>query len=345
MPLPMRPCQRAASPATTDTAARFEEAFGSAIRREVLALTAGGSSSSGIEAAAAGGREPETSGASEPFVSCDARADDATQEDDVAGIGVPVPPPPPPPQGGNSVDERRPMSLMTVSVALHASERVESVDGPHPMSLGGEVIQFCMSSNIRCKAFLASDEDSHHIKLQAMFEDGYPELEEQRYAIANEWNKTRRYTRLSCGMGGAGRRSGYILEWEFLCPTEMRHYWGLVLLTETIKKWYTSLVACLRFLDKPSDLPSATLEMIAAFTRVVAVGEEDTRLQHEACSICLEGFEVGEFVRRLPCMHTFHVTHGHCDIDKHLVRDKQCPLCKTPIDIMVRLGHGCASTS
>lgn len=45
-------------------------------------------------------------------------------------------------------------------------------------------------------------------------------------------------------------------------------------------------------------------------------------------------------------MHTFHLggldadseeQSCHCNVDKHLVRDKQCPVCKTPIDIMERL--------
>ncbi|CAE7040717.1 rnf111 [Symbiodinium sp. CCMP2592] len=43
-------------------------------------------------------------------------------------------------------------------------------------------------------------------------------------------------------------------------------------------------------------------------------------------------------------MHLFHVVGGesshcqgrHCNIDRHLVLDKQCPVCKTPIDVMER---------
>lgn len=44
-------------------------------------------------------------------------------------------------------------------------------------------------------------------------------------------------------------------------------------------------------------------------------------------------------------MHAFHVVGGdmdsdqgrHCNIDKHLVCDKSCPVCKTPIDVMARM--------
>ncbi|CAE7593463.1 rnf126-b [Symbiodinium natans] len=59
-------------------------------------------------------------------------------------------------------------------------------------------------------------------------------------------------------------------------------------------------------------------------TLTVAVREEDIGLQKEACPICLECFQVGDKVRRLPCMHLFHVVGGessssqgrHCNIDR-----------------------------
>jgi hypothetical protein len=47
--------------------------------------------------------------------------------------------------------------------------------------------------------------------------------------------------------------------------------------------------------------------------------------------VCLEEYEEGEELRTLPCLHSFHKS---C-IDKWLGGKKQCPMCKTPIDIML----------
>jgi len=44
------------------------------------------------------------------------------------------------------------------------------------------------------------------------------------------------------------------------------------------------------------------------------------------CSICLEGYEVGQVVRTIPCFHTFHAP---C-IDRWLTQKAECPICKFP---------------
>jgi len=258
-----------------------------------------------------------------------------------------------PGQQAGAVRERL-MGLRTLLSSLQSCDRVspDSIMGPFQMNAGTDEVpvvcfQFRMS-HFTCKAFLAhgtQDEGSQHLKLQTTFEDNRRSLgEEQRYFIANEWNATKRYTRLKCGAGGAGRSSVFTLEYDVLVPADTPHSWGLLLLAQTLRMWYTSMVACVMHIVEPRDVPFATHEMIMANTLSVTVREEDTCLQCQSCPICFESFKVGENVRRLPCMHLFHVVTGssdssqsqHCNIDKHLVRDKQCPVCKTSIDFMER---------
>lgn len=47
--------------------------------------------------------------------------------------------------------------------------------------------------------------------------------------------------------------------------------------------------------------------------------EEDT-----SCQICLEKYEMGHQVMRLPCLHSFH---WHCAME-WLSRSRKCPICK-----------------
>ncbi|EPS67832.1 hypothetical protein M569_06942 [Genlisea aurea] len=51
----------------------------------------------------------------------------------------------------------------------------------------------------------------------------------------------------------------------------------------------------------------------------------DSRGDDPSCSVCLQDFQMGETIRRLPhCHHMFHLT---C-IDAWLVRHGSCPLCR-----------------
>lgn len=45
------------------------------------------------------------------------------------------------------------------------------------------------------------------------------------------------------------------------------------------------------------------------------------------CCICLEQFQSGNELRRLPCLHSFH---AEC-VDKWLVINNACPVCRIPI--------------
>ncbi|KAL8566460.1 hypothetical protein ACOMHN_015096 [Nucella lapillus] len=53
----------------------------------------------------------------------------------------------------------------------------------------------------------------------------------------------------------------------------------------------------------------------------------------EKCTICLSEFEEGEDVRRLPCMHLFHMD---C-VDQWLSTNKNCPICR--VDIQTTTKH------
>ncbi|XP_069101835.1 E3 ubiquitin-protein ligase Arkadia-like isoform X1 [Argopecten irradians] len=50
--------------------------------------------------------------------------------------------------------------------------------------------------------------------------------------------------------------------------------------------------------------------------------------QPEKCTICLSEFEETEDVRRLPCMHLFHI---EC-VDQWLTSNKKCPICRVDIE-------------
>jgi len=279
---------------------------------------------------------------------------------------VPPPPPQPPPGLATAGTGReRLMSLRTLLGALQGCDRVcpDSITGPFQLNAGAsdeEVPVVCFQfrmSHFTCKAYLAhgtQDEGSQHLKLQTTFEDNRRSLgEELRYFVANEWNATKRYTRLKCGSGGAAPTSVFTLEYDVLVPAETPHSWGLVLLAQTLRMWYPSMVACVMHIVEPRDVPFATHQMITANTLSGAVREEDTGLLNQCCPICFESFQVGEKVRRLPCMHIFHVVGAdsdpsqgrHCNIDRHLVRDKHCPICKTPIDFMERMDRAAVKGS
>ena len=58
------------------------------------------------------------------------------------------------------------------------------------------------------------------------------------------------------------------------------------------------------------------------FTKRTAPAEDEE--ESDKCTICLSEFELEEDVRRLPCMHLFHVECA----DQWLGQNKRCPICR-----------------
>ena len=54
----------------------------------------------------------------------------------------------------------------------------------------------------------------------------------------------------------------------------------------------------------------------------------------EKCTICLCEYEHDDHVRRLPCMHLFHID---C-VDRWLTQSKRCPICRIDIDFRGDIG-------
>ncbi|CAA0821063.1 NEP1-interacting protein 1 [Striga hermonthica] len=67
-----------------------------------------------------------------------------------------------------------------------------------------------------------------------------------------------------------------------------------------------------------------SVERIPKFT-ISRDGSLDTSGDEASCSVCLQDFQLGETVRRLP--HCHHMFHLPC-IDTWLVRHGSCPLCR-----------------
>ncbi|KAG8189051.1 hypothetical protein JTE90_025485 [Oedothorax gibbosus] len=62
------------------------------------------------------------------------------------------------------------------------------------------------------------------------------------------------------------------------------------------------------------------------YKKIMKCNETDDNL--EKCTICLCEFEDDEDVRRLPCMHLFHI---EC-VDQWLTTNKRCPICRVDIE-------------
>jgi len=76
-----------------------------------------------------------------------------------------------------------------------------------------------------------------------------------------------------------------------------------------------------------SQLEGASWEQIADLPMIIF---HPTLFDEPAvsCAVCLSEYEVGDPLRRLPCLHHFHMECA----DKWLSRSKKCPLCMGCID-------------
>lgn len=238
------------------------------------------------------------------------------------------------------VDEVK-IGVNSFTEALRLCDKITDLVGPLdiPSQEGQVNFMSFKISHFASKAYVTvgnSFDSAVHMKLQTIFEDNRPNMsEEERYYIANEWNTTKRYTRCKYNSvcSSAYEPGTFTLEYDILLPGGMPHKVGVELLENTLAMWHTSAVACVLHIVnyKKATLPFATHGSIVGNTLEFQVADED--LMRQQCAICLEGFQKDEWVRRLPCLHVFH-TCSDCNIDTHLVRDKQCPVCRTPIDVM-----------
>jgi len=64
-------------------------------------------------------------------------------------------------------------------------------------------------------------------------------------------------------------------------------------------------------------------------------GTFDGCKKNRECVICMIEFSVGDSVRYLPCMHTYHV---EC-IDDWLMRSFTCPSCMEPVDAALLVAY------
>eukprot|EP00397_Hematodinium_sp_SG-2012_P016209 GEMP01016530.1.p1 GENE.GEMP01016530.1~~GEMP01016530.1.p1 ORF type:complete len:445 (+),score=77.57 GEMP01016530.1:79-1413(+) len=242
--------------------------------------------------------------------------------------------------------EQKKINEVTISIdslieALTRSDKVTDITGPIeiPSHEGAVSFMSFKISHFASKAYVTvgiSSDSGVHMKLQTIFKDNRPNMsEEERYYIANEWNATKRYTRCKYNSvsSSAHEPGTFALEYDILLPGHMSHSICVDLLDKTLTMWHTSAVACVLHIVnyKKAALPFATHGVIVGNTIEFQVLTED--LMNQNCAICLEAFQKDEWVRRLPCLHVFH-TCIECNIDTHLVRDKQCPVCRTPIDVM-----------
>uniref|UniRef100_A0AAV1UDM4 RING-type domain-containing protein n=1 Tax=Peronospora matthiolae TaxID=2874970 RepID=A0AAV1UDM4_9STRA len=56
---------------------------------------------------------------------------------------------------------------------------------------------------------------------------------------------------------------------------------------------------------------------------------DDGEVSNTVCAVCCDGFEAGEEVRALPCLHFYH---REC-IDQWLMCHRQCPICKHVVSV------------
>jgi len=128
------------------------------------------------------------------------------------------------------------------------------------------------------------------------------------------------------------------------CLPESNQYWTFIIWLIICYLWIT-LYACLLKLQRymgyaggdfhpavgdngfpihlipevPSGLTPQQLESIPTFS----AEQQDC----STCSICLENIEIGDFMKRIECHHSFH---AHC-IDSWLSRKNNCPNCRVVV--------------
>merc|ERR1711881_633314 len=118
------------------------------------------------------------------------------------------------------------MGPHTLRDALEASPKVgpENLRPSQDSSVTSAIfsLHFKMA-HFACKAFVSLEETAcQHLKLQPFFEDSRGTIsEEGRYVLSNEWNATKRCTRLKYGGSGV-----FSLDYDILVPHDTPHELG-----------------------------------------------------------------------------------------------------------------------
>ena len=79
-------------------------------------------------------------------------------------------------------------------------------------------------------------------------------------------------------------------------------------------------------LKKPPSNEDGTSRVVTGAPTASTTGTTDTSTSTmmPECAICLEPYQQGDWVRTIPCFHTFH---RQC-IDSWLANKAECPICK-----------------
>jgi hypothetical protein len=79
--------------------------------------------------------------------------------------------------------------------------------------------------------------------------------------------------------------------------------------------------------DRGADQSEIEQLPVSNFRRASIDKNAENSDEHLSCRVCLCEYEEGDELRTLPCFHKYH---RDC-IDRWIVRDKKCPICKHPI--------------
>jgi len=88
-------------------------------------------------------------------------------------------------------------------------------------------------------------------------------------------------------------------------------------------------------LEQPPPYVQVKIAQRIGLIQHLPTGTFDGCKKNRECVICMIEFNVGDAVRYLPCMHTYHT---EC-IDDWLMRSFTCPSCMEPVDAALLVAY------